>query len=424
MVARGLFGPLVLGVLGLWTLFGSGAIAHAAPKTDPVNLTQFIGPDFFLGLVVHPSRLVKSPMLAGISLPDMPVSPKTPSEAVALMKEFFKPEKIHRVVLLVAPAADGGLGQAPVTVGVICQFEQDVDFEAFLKQDAKLTGEELETATIEGVSCITNKQKSGEPNAAKKQEPQVFVYIAGPRTVLMGPEAGMKKMLAPVAGPQPLLEQLKHASLNNDVLVQLATEQLMKSDLGAMLKAMSQSQPKQPGAELIEDIKSIGLALNVTQEPLLKVAVTGAKPDSADKFFGLLQVAKMGVAAALDGMKKKPPEMLPAEIKEPLFKVADEIVASLKVAKEGDEVALTIAQPPTLPELLKKGPELFKALAPLFMPGGPGIAPPSGAPGTAPPAATPSGKVTPPADADPFAPPPATPESTPAKKDHTLTPKK
>ena len=66
--------------------------------------------------------------------------------------------------------------------------------------------------------------------------------------------------------------------------------------------------------------------------------MAGAKPDSADKFNGLMQVAKMGIASGLDGLKKNPPPMLLPALKEPLFKVADEIVAAPQIAKQGDEV--------------------------------------------------------------------------------------
>jgi hypothetical protein len=402
LVATGLLGPLVLGAAGLWILVASSGVADAAPKTDPVNLTQFIGPDFFAALVVHPSRLAKAPMFAGMSLPDMPLAGKASPAEVALVKEFLKPEKIRRVVALVASTAEGGVGQSPVTVGVIFQFNEDVDSESFLKQNAKLSGEDLESVTVEGVTCYVSKAAAAQPNpAAKASEPPVMTFVAGPRTLVVGPEAAMKKMLAPATGPRPLLEQLKHSSLNNDVLIQIAAEPLLKSGAGAALKAMTQGQPKQPFADLIDDVQSIALALNVTQEPLLKLAVRGTKPDSPDKFFGLMQMAKMGIPAALEGAKKNLSAMLPPDIKEPLFKVADEIVKGLNVAKEGDEVALTIAQPASLPALVQKVPELAKTIIAGFGQGGPAATPPgadpfapNAGPGTKPPAA----------NADPFAP--------------------
>ena len=199
-----------------------------------------------------------------------------------------------------------------------------------------------------------------------------------------------------------------------------------------MLKAAAKAEPNHPFSQLMDDVKSIALALNVTKEPLLKLAVTGAKPDSADKFAGLMQVAKMGIVASLDGAKKKPSPMLPPELKEPLFKVADEIVASLKVAKEGDEVALTIAQPATLPALVQKVPDLIKTLGPMLVPGGPGNSAIPGKPAVTPPAnADPfSPNAGPAANADPFAPPPATPEPPPSpappvkKGPGSLVPKK
>ncbi len=353
LLATWLLGPLVLGAAGLLTLIGPSGVASAAPKTDPVNLTQFIGPEFCAALVIHPSRLAKAPMFTGLSLPDTSSMTKAGPPEAALAAEFFKAEKIRRIVLLVASTAEGGIGPSHLTVGAIIQFNDDVDSESFLKQVAK----DAEPATLGDATYLTSKALCIPPDpVAKTAAVPSAAFVAGPRTLLIGLEPAMKKMLAPASGPRALLEQLKHSSLNNDILIQIAAEPLMKSEAGAMLKARTQAQPKQPGVELIDDVKSIALAINLTQEPLLKLAVVGAKPDSADKFSGLMQVAKMGIAAALDGAKKNPSPMLPPDLKEPLFKVADEIVAALQVAKQGDEVVLTIAQPPTLPAWCRKRP--------------------------------------------------------------------
>jgi hypothetical protein len=396
-------GPLVLGAAGLLTLAGPSGVANAAPKTDPVNLTQFIGPEFCAALVIHPGRLAKAPMFAGLSLPDTSNLLKSAPPEAALAAEFFKPEKVRRIVVLVAPTADGGIGPSHLTVGAIVQFNEDVDSESFLKQDAKLSGKELESVAVEGVTCFVGKPTGAQPNPATKAlQPPLMAYVAGPRTLLVGLEPAMKKMLSPATGPRMLLEQLKHSSLNNDVLFQIAAEPLLKSEAGAALKALTQAQPKQPGADLIDDVKSIALALNVTQEPLLKLTVAGAKPDSADKFLFLLNVAKGFLDGALVNVKRNPPPTLPPDLKEPLFKVADEIVKGLNVAKDGDEAALTISQPPTLPALVQKAAETAKTMAAGFGPGGPGV---SGLPSG--PAATP----VPAANADPFADPGAGPAS-------------
>jgi hypothetical protein len=394
LVGTGVLGPLVLGAAGLLTLVGLNGAADAAPKTDPVNLTQFIGPDFFAALVVHPSRLAKATMLTGLSQPDMSNMIKSGPPEASLAAEFFKAEKIRRIVVLVASTAEGGVGWSHFTVGAIFQFNEDVDSESFLKAVAK----DAEPVTLEGVTYLTSKSTCFPANpAAKTPAVPMAACVAGPRTLLIAMEPAMKKMLAPATGPQTLLEQLKHSSLDNDVLLQIVAEPLLKSEAGAMLKAAAKAEPNHPFSQLMDDVKSIALALNVTKEPLLKLAVTGAKPDSADKFAGLMQVAKMGIVASLDGAKKKPSPMLPPELKEPLFKVADEIVAALQVAKQGDEVTLTIAQPPTLPALVQKLPEAVKNIAMMFGQGGPVGPGASGLPDR--PAAKP-----PAANADPFAP--------------------
>jgi hypothetical protein len=407
LVATWLLGPLVLGAAGLLTLLGPSGVADAAPTTDPVNLTQFIGPEFCAALVVHPSRLAKAPMFSGLSLPDMSKTIKSAGPEAALAAEFFKPEKVRRIVVLVASTAEGGIGPSHLTVGAIIQFNEDVESESFLKK----VGKDFESTTLEGIPCLASKE-GGIPADAAAKTPAVplAAYVAGPRTLLVGLEPAMKKMLAPATGPRTLLEQLKHSSLNNDVLIQIAAEPLLKSEAGATLKALTQAQPKKPGVELIDDVKSIALALNVTQEPLLKLTVAGAKTDSADKISGLMQLAKMFIAGGLENGKKNPSPMLPPDLKEPLFKVADEIVAGLKVAKQGDEVALTIDQPPTLPALVQKAVEM----AAKFTPGDPTPFLPSAGPGGAGvsgPPAGPAATLPPPANADPFADPGAGPAS-------------
>ena len=237
MVAKWLVGPLVLGAAGLLTLVGESGVAVAASKTDPVNLTQFIGPEFFAAVVIHPSRIVKSPMLAGV-IAELSKTANSGSPRNARNTEFFKPEKIRRIVVLTASTAEGGIGATHLIVGAIIQFNEDVDSESFLRQDAKLSGDPMDSATVEGVPYFTSKptgarSKTGAGGADA-------AYVAGPRTLVLGMESAVKKMLAPAAGPRTLLEQLKHSSLDNDLLIQIAAEPLLKSETGAMLKALAE----------------------------------------------------------------------------------------------------------------------------------------------------------------------------------------
>ena len=165
-----------------------------------------------------------------------------PPEA-ALAAEFFKSEKVRRVVVLVASTAEGGIGASHLTVGAIIQFNEDVDSESFLKQVFK----DAEPATLGEVTYLTSKAKGIPPDpVAKTPGVPSAAYVAGPRTLLIALEPAMKKMLAPATGPRTLLEQLKHSSLNNDVLLQVAAEPLLKSEAGAMLKALTQGSRNPP----------------------------------------------------------------------------------------------------------------------------------------------------------------------------------
>ena len=302
-----------------------------------------------------------------------------PGMDIEKLSKLIDVKTVHRVVLLVDPLPAPGV---PASPGIIVQFNTAVDGAAILAALAK----DWQPAE----SARTKYQKTKNPKAG---QPDLAACVIDTQTIIAGLEVTVIKMLAPnQQSSQPLLEQLKHTSLNNDIVVEFLAEPLIAKVAKATGKTADQvlagaGDPSM--AAMAKEIKSVSLTLNFSGATLVHAEVLTGKDEAAG---GLAMMANMGVAAGkqkYEEFKKAPSPLLPPPITNALFKVGDEVFAGLTVKAEAVRLVAHLPMPASLPDALKVitqiGATMLQSMQ--LAPGGPSAGSVSGPPagsGTAP----------------------------------------
>lgn len=338
-----------LGIAVCLNLIGGNTVpAVAQAKASQGNLTEFIASDFCVAIVVHPRQIADSPLMSilppGGAVGMMPGSAGN-AEAAKITQQL-DPKILRRVVVLIDPTTF----ETKLPPGVILQFEEDFDSEAFLKQ----AFDDLQPGTIEGKPVFTSK-KAGQGEVAGA------AHVAGSRILVLGPEPVVQKMLATSDAPRPLLEQLKRCNLKSDIAVEVLGEPLAKG-FGPPAGGGSEGMPQQTQmfAGALQDVKSASLQVNFTGSTLLRLTLVGAKPSSADNLYGQLGFLKMMLSQQARTpktpkvSKRASGEGAPPPVENPMAEIGDEILKGLKLRKEDDQVLLSIKMPRDLPGLVQK----------------------------------------------------------------------
>jgi len=335
------------------------AAAHAqklqAKKTDSANLSEFIASDFCAAIVVHPGRLIKSPAAEALPL-EAAQGMAAGGSGAAKAAAVLDPKKVRRAVILIDPTP---IADSPVSVGVILQFEEDINAMALLSQQYQ----DIRSVEFEGKKYLSSSSagQGDVPGAA---------YVAGPRTLLMGPEPTLKKMLAAEDAPRPLLDQLRRSSLKNDLLVEILADPLVK-----LLQESSASSPEgapsqgMMAAAMLADVKAASLSLNFSGDTLLQLALYGKQADSVAKLHGQLSMFQ-----AMAGQQLKTAaadaEKTPEGLAGPLVAFGQELLDGTQLTKEDDRALLVVKMPKDLPGMVKKLMETAQGMAVQGLPGG------------------------------------------------------
>jgi hypothetical protein len=305
-------------------------------------LGRYVSPDFWGAVVIHPARVAKSPLWAGLpskGAAAMPLSlfPGIGANETAALSQMVgsSVDKLRRIVVLLegVPTAEAFAKNSPP---VIIQFEEDLDPKLL-----QATGGEA--GEYQGMRLIKIKAPTG----------QVFALCTpDPKVLLVSSEASLHKMLTPPSGPQPLLEELRRVSLDNDVMLAVVMEPLVKAAGPAL---PPQAKP------IVEGMRSATATLNFTGDTLLHVDLIAIKEEIA---MGLQM--QLGALQALgtqqvQQMKANPPQML-APVAGVLVPVLEEAVAGTKINKDALHITADMNMPSKLPELVKAAAMMAAAM--------------------------------------------------------------
>jgi hypothetical protein len=301
----------------------------------------YIPGDFTAAVIVHPQRLLKSSLLAGL--------PKEELLAQATALLGIDPRKVERVVLLIEPFPGGNVAFFPA--GIV-RFNEDVD------------GKQVLTQALHGAREQKTKDKtylqSTSPEYAMAKSP-VCGYVADSRTVLVAPEPTLQKMLAATGAKSPLLDRLGGVDLDKDVVGLFVLDEgegrrngpTVRQALGEIAKQGKDGLPPPlAGATTLPDrLLSATVALNLTGDTLLQVDLEAKDAESATAVHDLAK-------AGLDFVKQLYPEFrknfagqLPPDAGQPILAVFDDVAAGLSTSKNERRVLLTLKTPQGLDKL-------------------------------------------------------------------------
>jgi hypothetical protein len=349
---------------------GAPLTTQPGPSAKPLDVS-FIAPEFTSGVIVHPARLAKAPLLTRVPQDEL---------LAPLLKEMgIDPRKIEQAILLIEPFPGGEVLYSPA--GII-RFAEPVD------------GKQLLSKALPDLTEVTSGDQKYFNSKQEIAKLPISAYIADDRTLLIAPEPTLKKMLAAKEGKGSLVERFRHAELNNDIIAVFVMEpETVRQTVGKILddvKKMGLPPEFAELANLHERVKSATLTLNLSGESLVKIVLEGTNEESAAALEKMLRTAlDTGKKEYLEARKKLqaqlkelPPDLaakgvaldrttmlavelkhLPPDVVEAIFTVADQVVDGLSVSKDGVRVSVTLPTPKGLDHLAEKIAPLFKEMA-------------------------------------------------------------
>jgi hypothetical protein len=364
----------------------AAAGTSAAARPEPPSLLQFIHADFCVAIVIHPSRIMNSPvmkqipleMLSGMAGPAAadPGKPGSTGSSVEMRKWL---PKIRRVTALFAPATGD---KVPVEAAGIVQFAQAADVDEFIATAVK-GNKGAKPTEVQGIKSWVDA-KDG-----------IILCPAGGRIVVFGKEPTLKKMLAVNSGERPLVTQLGRTRLDHDIIVEIHADPIFAAVAKTTGKSPADMVKEAKGMEqfavLATETKSVSLVIDLTGDTLARLAITAASEDSANKMLGLLSLGQMMGQGMYDSNKKEvakniPPGAPPESVKT-VTDLVDDLVKGIKVLKEGNSAVISVAMPKNLEQLPQAIMNISKSAGPAFgppsgpsVPLAPGLAPDSGPP--------------------------------------------
>lgn len=334
---------------GLWTYVAMAGLTiliclalFISPRSSPVSatplaprtFTDFIHPSFSAAVVIHWSGLLKSPLIPparGSEAYHWLVKAGNSSEVKIL--DPLSPEKIHRMAVLFQPDLKEKSG---IAYAITVEMEEDTDFQQGL------------TAAFPDFSQVLFEGKAYQKsNNAGRDGTPLAAHIAGPRMLVIAPEPMLRKMASKKVGPQPLVEQLKHADLTSDVLVEgagkpiaLMLETLISN--GSKDKTLTETLQNVVQAET----KSVSAQLSFTSDTLLKATVYGQNSDSIEKLYA--------VAGMVQGMAALKPQPARPQGSGKPPNIAEELLKGLTVNRSPDSLVILLKTPASLGELARQ----------------------------------------------------------------------
>jgi hypothetical protein len=318
------------------------AAAADAGRKKQLDLTYVPG-DSFGAMVLHPQELVKAPPAAPIL--------KAMSLPVAL-----DPASIDEVLILF-PVPDRG---APSFVVRLSQAANtDLMAKEFLGLMGRRGGTVVE-ATVAGKRCYKFEAPAEEP--PKEGQPAVpprfrdvspaMTCGADDRTVLVATsgEDQLKKMLSGGEAKGPLVERLRQADVNHDVVMVFALEPMrgqLKENLERERKRPTPS-PNLPILEILTVIQTATIAADLNDDTLGKIVLQAADAAGTAKVEEQAKVFQQRLKDEIETGRKRIAEMpaeMPQEFRAQIEKtmaLGEKVVNALTVTKSGADVVVTL----------------------------------------------------------------------------------
>jgi Leucine-rich repeat (LRR) protein len=307
----------------------------------------FVHRDFNGAVVLHPQRMLGTPLLKSVSQQDKLF--EFPVKAFGV-----DPRKIEQVIFLVDPY---GAGSAPVLGAGIFRFSEAVDGKKILKQVLLEGGEE----TLQGKTYYRQKNVG-----QLVPEVRLCGHVANDRTLVVAPELTLQKMLLAKEEKSPLIDALRAIDVENDVVGVFAMTEQARKLMGEQLKPLKGKDlaGMEEVTDLHDHLKSMTFALNLSGDTLLKVDLEGKDEKSATVLHGLAQKGHNFAKLVYPEVRKRLQDPGSSEQTQPVFAVLDEVFGNtgIKVDKDGLRTIVRVPTPKGLAELPRKLEPLLKGM--------------------------------------------------------------
>jgi hypothetical protein len=327
---------IAVGVLA-WTGFFASDEPTASPR--PKMDLSYIAAEFNGAVVIHPRRILKSPVLG---------KPVLEEKIDKMVHETgIDPRKVDQVMVLIEPLIpEGALPRAAppkvvfFSLGGIIRFSEAVDGYAILHKNLG----ETETRWHAGKRYVLNL-------ANKLMGGNLAGYVADERTLVVGFEPTLLKMLSARGAASPLRERLARLDLNRDVTGLIFPEPYLKL-VSPLLSTAAKSLPPDLAnlSKLSTMVKAATLTADLSGPKLLEVSL---EADSADSAAALKKMADIGfnlVKGFYPFARPRLTEGVPPEDAAILLAIADQINSTdgVTIRQDGTAMVLTLKRPETL----------------------------------------------------------------------------
>jgi hypothetical protein len=328
------------------------AAKSSAAQRPPKNALDlsYIAADFNAAILIHPARLLKSPILADL--------PTEPMFAELIKEAGVDPRNIEEILLLLDPFPGGNVAAMPA--GIV-RFKEAVDGQDLLIRHLK----GAEPAEFQG-----KRYYRGTDEIAKAP---VAGYAANNRTLLVAAEPTLKKMLGAKNPRSPLLARLPFIDLDHDLILVFLMEQATSSEKKPAVREAAREILKQSAKELPEgldgfdqladQVKAVTISLDLTAETLLQIDVEAYDEAAALAIYDLAMNGIATLKQAYDAQKKDLLTKVPPDLAKPLADLTEQLLDGLSPNKDGNHIIVTLKNPEGLPAVAEKLKPLLKDLA-------------------------------------------------------------
>lgn len=207
----------------VFVLFLGFAAAQEAAPAKGLDVT-YVNDDVFAAVVLHPSRVLKSPALKDVPLAAVATAMK---EAVG-----FEPQQVEQVMLLLSFAE-----AFPPRDSDRAARQREVPWRLEGIQPGLIVRFKEPLATKDLVARVAKAAKVGELEEVTWNDKTYYLaaridlaaYRANDRTLVIGFEPELKKMLAAASGKGVLAERLRKAGAAHDVIVAVNADAVRKT---------------------------------------------------------------------------------------------------------------------------------------------------------------------------------------------------
>ncbi len=304
----------------------SGRAGDPAPAAIDVSL---VTPDDFAAIVIHPRRIAQSELLADLLKDDM--------VAGAIQKFGIHPSEVEQIVVLVR-MVESQPGYPQPLPTIIAHFTRDVDAKEVLGKFQALEGSPgphlIKEVKVGGKTCL-------DPGG------MLMAYSLNKNTMVFAPRQSMQKAVSAADPKGPLLERLKKAEADNDVIFALAPEAL--PNLEKIIETAKKHAPPLLAAYLdaAKTVQGGTTTCSLTGPQLLRLVLDTKDAEAAANVEDLLQQALRMASGGLMLAKQSMPKEMRTTFG-PVVKFVEQFVDGGKATKSGNQVTLDFKRPQIL----------------------------------------------------------------------------